>query len=222
MTLMPLLTAMPLSLPRRLLRLAPALCALAMLTGCAALSAVNKVAVPLEVYELRPPAGLAQAPGRPRPLDVIVELPTTTGSLATDRIMIRPTALQAQYLPEVRWADPVPVMVQTLMLRTLEARGAVRYVGRRPLGASGDYALVTEVVDFHAELAPDGTTAAVTLALIVRLVREGDARIVASRSFRAAAPAVSTETPALIAAFDAAAAALLTDFAGWLPGALPG
>lgn len=226
MTLLPRPTAMPLSLtlslPRRLLRLALALCALAVLTGCAALSAVNKVAVPLEVYELRPPAGLAQAAARPRPLDVIVELPTTAGSLDTDRIMIRPNALQAQYLPEVRWADPVPVMVQTLMLRSLEAGGALRYVGRKPLGASGDYALVTEVVDFQAALAPDGATAGVTLGLIVRLVRERDARIVASRSFRAEAPAASTETAALIAAFDAAAAAVLTEFAGWLPGALPG
>ena len=74
---------------------------------------------------------------RAAPRDVIIELPTTSGALATDRIMIRPNRLQAQYLPESRWSEPAPVMVQTLMLRAVEATGAVRYVGREPLGVSG-------------------------------------------------------------------------------------
>lgn len=198
-----------------------ALCAaLVVLSGCTALSALSDATQPLDVYELRAPSAIETSSGAPLPRDVIVELPTTSGALATDRIMIRPNALQAQYLPEVRWSEPTPVMVQTLMLRTVEATGRVRYVGRTPLGVSGDFALVTEVIDFQAELNPDGETATVQIRLLVRMVRERDARIVASRTFTASATSLSTETPAVIDAFSAASDQVFADFAGWIRGAL--
>lgn len=197
-----------------------ALTVFAVLSGCSAITALNDVTVPLEVYELRAPAGIAATGGRPLPVDVIIELPTTSGALSTDRIMIRPNALQAQYLPAVRWSDPTPVMVQTLLLRAVEATGAVRYVGRQPLGANGDFAVVTELVDFQAGLNADGETATAQLTLIIRVIRERDASIVASKSFSATAPSQSTETGAVIAAFDAASATLFGEFARWLPSAI--
>lgn len=203
-------------------RLLPAfalLAAFAVLSGCGALSAVSDATTPLDVYELRAPADIP-ARGRTLQRDVTIELPTTSGALSTDRIMIRPDALQAQYLPDVRWADPVPVMVQTLMLRAVEATGAVRYVGRKPLGISGDYAVVTEVVDFQADASGEGEGAEVRVHLIVRVVRERDARIVASRNFRATALSATTETPDLVTAFNAASDEVLRDFATWLPRAL--
>ena len=193
-----------------------------MLTGCAAISAVSDATTPLDVYELRSPNDIQTSSRRPLARDVIVEMPTTSGSLSTDRILIRPNRLQAQYLPDVRWSEPTPVMVQTLMLRTIEATGAVRYVGRQPLGVSGDYALVTEVVDFQAELAEENESALVRLNLIVRLVREQDARIIASRSFSATAPASSTQTQPLIESFNAAADQVFSDFAIWVQNALAG
>jgi cholesterol transport system auxiliary component len=204
----------------RHLRQGLALAALTLLAGCAAISAVSDAATPLDVYELRAPDGITPSTSAPLARDVIVEVPTTSGALSTDRIMIRPNALQAQYLPEARWSDPVPVMVQTLMLRAIEATGAVRYVGRTPLGASGDFALVTEVVDFQAELNPDGETATVQITLLVRMVRERDARIVASRSFSASTASTSTETSAVIDAFSSAADQVLLVFADWVRGRL--
>jgi cholesterol transport system auxiliary component len=199
------------------------LCAgLAMLSGCAAISAVSDAATPLDVYELRPPTAIVATSRRALQRDVIVELPTTSGALDTDRILIRPNPLQAQYLPDVRWSDTTPVTVQTLMLRSIEATGAVRYVGRTPLGVSGDYAVVTEVVDFQAEVDPTGDTATVRLQLLVRLVREQDASIVTSRTFTATAPAASTETMTVIEAFGVASDQVFAEFATWLQGALAG
>lgn len=199
-----------------------ALLASGLLAGCAALSAVSDATTPLDVYELRAPGGIEATSRRALPRDVIIELPTTGGSLATDRIMIRPDTLQAQYLPGVRWSEPVPVMVQTLMLRSVEATGAVRYVGRKPLGGSGDYALVTEIVDFQAEQLDGSDAATVNLRMIVRVVRERDARIIASRTFDSSAESPSTETQALVETFNTAADAVFTEFAGWLVASIPG
>ncbi|MDO7631367.1 MAG: hypothetical protein MUQ84_10615, partial [Loktanella sp.] len=60
------------------------------LTGCSTLSALNDVSIPLEVYELRAPESIALSIEQQMPVDVIIELPTTSGALSTDRIMIRP------------------------------------------------------------------------------------------------------------------------------------
>ncbi len=199
-----------------MLRAIVALVAVSALTGCAALSAIGDATTPLEVYELRAPTDIPTAQGRTLPRDVVVELPTTSGALETDRIMIRPNSMQAQYLPDVRWSEPAPVMVQTLMLRSIEATEGVRYVARQPLGANGDFAIVTELTDFQAELGADGNTAIVRVRLISRIVREDDARIVASRTFTSTAPSSSLDTQDLVAAFDTAAGSLLSEFATWV------
>lgn len=198
------------------LRQAALLTGLALLSGCAAISAVTDATTPLDVYELRAPESIQPTNRAPVARDVIVEQPTTSGALETDRIMIRPDALKAQYLPEVRWSEPTPVMVQTLMLRSIQATGAVRYVGRTPLGASGDVALVTEIIDFHAAVNPDFDTATVQIRLLVRMVRERDTQILASRTFSASMPSASTETETIIDAFSAASDRVFVDVADWV------
>lgn len=178
------------------------------LSGCSILGGET-----LDVYELRPPRDLPVSTAAPLRREVIVELPSTTGTLETDRIMIRPDAVQAQYLPGVRWGEETPIMVQSLMLRALNATGGVLFVGRRPLGSGGDFALVTDLVDFQAEVRGDDVVARV--ALDVRMVRERDVAIVASQAFASEAVAESDDTEAIIAAFNAASDAVLQDFTRW-------
>lgn len=196
------------------------LCLLPVLAGCSTLGALGDATTPLSVYDLRAPEGAPVVQGSALARDVVIELPTTSGVLQTDRILIRPDDIQAQYLPDVRWGDEVPVMMQTLMLRALENTNGLRYVGRRPLAGSGDYAIVTELVDFQAELSVDGLSAVVLIRMTSRLVREQDASVVTSRTFSANATAASTETKDLIVAFDAASDDLLIDFADWTMGTL--
>ncbi|MFD1344126.1 ABC-type transport auxiliary lipoprotein family protein [Litorisediminicola beolgyonensis] len=189
------------------------LIALLALPGCSALSAFSDATTPLGVYELRAPEDIPAAP-RQRPYNVTVEMPTTTGALDTDRILIKPSPLAAEYLPEVRWGEDVPTMVQSLLLRSLQRTNALAYVGREPLGLSGDIAIVTDVIDFQAETAGEG--ALVRLALSIQLVRESDVTILASRTFTAEAASPTTETEALVAAFDTASDTLLRAFAAWV------
>ncbi|MHA6325128.1 ABC-type transport auxiliary lipoprotein family protein [Roseivivax sp. CAU 1753] len=197
-----------------LIRLLPVL-ALLVLPGCSALSALSDATSVLDVYELRAPDDIAKAP-RQRNYNVTVEEPTTTGALLTDRIMIRPSELQAQYLPDARWGEEVPVMVQSLLLRSLQATDGLAYVGREPLGLSGDIAIVTDIIDFQARDLPEADAAIVTLRIAVQLVREKDISILASRTFTAEARSASRDNAAIIAAFDQASDALMRDFADWV------
>lgn len=190
------------------------------LTGCTTLGAFERAATPLDVYELRAPS--APRAAAPRPLDVIVELPEAGGAIATDRVMIRPAPMQAQYLADARWADPLPETVQTLMVRTLSDTGALRYVGRRPLGVGGDFAVLTELTDFQAEAEAAGPGAVINLRMIVRLVRERDATVVSTRTITAEAQAATTKSGDVIAAFDRATGQAMQAFAVWLLGSVSG
>lgn len=186
------------------------------LVGCGAISALGEASTPLDVYEIRPADAVQPTQRRPLATDIIVELPTTSGALQTDRIMIRPNPLQAEYLGGARWGEETPVMVQTLMLRSIEATQGVRYVGRQPLGLSGDYAIVTEIVDFQAELDEDAEAATAKLRFISRIVRENDVRIIASKTFSTSEIAPSLDTNEIVEAFDTAASRLLSEFSSWV------
>ena len=193
-----------------------ALATAALLPGCSAISALSGAATPLDAYDLTAPADGPQARGRSTSRQLVVELPTAPGALSNDRILIRPRPLQAAYLPDAKWAEEVPVMLQTLLVRSLEDTNAFRYVGRRPLGASGDYALISELTDFQAEAAPDGKTATIRLRLTARLVREDDATVLSSRTFNTSTPVVSTDTEDLVEGFNLANQQLLSETASWI------
>ncbi|WP_114964243.1 ABC-type transport auxiliary lipoprotein family protein [Alkalilacustris brevis] len=185
------------------------------LAGCATIAAIGQATTPLDAYELRAPADVATARGGALARDLIIEVPTTSGALDSDRIMIRPNPLQAQYLPGARWAENLPVMMQTVMLRSLENTNALRYVGRRPLGGAGDFALVSEITDFQAELR-DGDGAELRLRMTVRIIRESDASILASRTFTSGARSASTDTLDIVTSFDTAAQPMLREIAAWV------
>lgn len=184
------------------------------LSGCAALGALDRAAEPLDVHELRAPAEVPAVPGRGT-AQVVVEAPSAAGAIATDRILVRDGATRVAYLPDARWSAEAPEMVRSAMVETLIRAGAFGFVGRRPLGATGDYALVSDLVDFGARPEAGGDGAEVAMTLVARLVRERDAEIVAARRFAHAVRVPDTSTPALLSGFAAASDAVLTDLAGW-------
>lgn len=185
-----------------------------MLSGCAAITSLTDATTPLQAYGLRAPADAPAVRGSLR-RDLVIETPTAGGALDTDRILIRPDPFQAAYLPKTRWTDTAPVMLQNLMLRSFEDANALRYVGRRPIGGTADYLLVSELTDFQAELGPDGNTVTTRVRLTARLVRDSDAQILGSRTIQTTAPAASTEPAAVVAGFNEATSAALRELTIW-------
>lgn len=187
----------------------------AALSGCAALGALDRAAEPLDVYELRAPDAAPVARST-QGIHFVVEAPSASGAIDTDRILIRPSPSQVTYLPDGRWAEAAPVMLQTAMLETFLRANAFRFVGRRPLGASGDVALVSNLTEFGASVI-DGTEGAVVeMTIVARLVREEDAEVVATRTFSQALAVPETSTPVIIAGFEAVSGVVLSELADWV------
>lgn len=203
--------------------LRPALFALlcAALTGCGAIDALNSASAPARGFELRLPAEMPRAASASR-RHVTVEVPETSGALATDGMLIRTSGVEAAFLPGAQWTDDLPLMVQTLLLRGLAASEGYAFVGREPLGLSGDYVILTELVDFQGAARPaaesDAPHVTAQVSLQIRVVREADARVIGNRRFSREVPAAGDDAAQLAEAMDQAMAALLPEITAWIMG----
>ena len=144
-------------------------------------------------------------------------MPTASGALATDRILIKPSPLQAQYLPKGRWVDPVPELLQTLLVASLQNAGGFRLVGRDGAGMTPDFVARVEVNDFQAEAPADGThRTPVHVALTLTLLNEADRHLIGTRRFDATSVAANADALTVVAAFDAATRQLLAEAVTWV------
>jgi cholesterol transport system auxiliary component len=199
----------------RRIALALTVLALTQLAGCGAISSLSKASTELDAYTLSP-ARSEGAPDAGGSRHLIVETPTAPGALNTDRILIKPLPYQAQYLPDGRWSEPTPALVQTLLIGSFQNLGGFRLVGRAANGMIPDYTLITDVQDFQVEpLGGEGAGYAVRVRLIMSLIRESDRRILASRSFTHSETAASDDMAVLVAGFDRALQTTLREIVQW-------
>lgn len=98
----------------------------------------------------------------------------------------------------------------------LERSGGFRFVGRKPLGSSGDVAVISNIVTFDAALEPGSKAATIEVRLALRLVREEDVSVLASRTFAASDRAEDTSTEALVAAYDRATSRVMGEALDWI------
>ncbi|MGY6535100.1 MAG: ABC-type transport auxiliary lipoprotein family protein [Pararhodobacter sp.] len=185
------------------------------LPGCAAVTAVGAATAPLDTFDLRVEAARAPRAARALARAVIIEQPEVAGALDTDRIMVRPNPLQAEFLPGARWAEAPGPLLQGLIVRNLEDSGGLRFVGRRPVGPGGDFALIGTLTDFQAELGEDDAIS-VHIRYSARLVRESDAAIIAARVFDTRVPVGSSAALPLVEGFNSAAETVIPEISRWV------
>jgi cholesterol transport system auxiliary component len=183
--------------------------------GCAAIGALTQAATPLDAYSLTPAAATRGTASTAR--QITVELPTASGAIDTDRILFKPNRLRTQYLPGVRWIDPAPSLVQSLLVASLQDTGAFRHVGRPQAGPFPDYTVLTEIRAFEAAATTaEGPPYQIRVGLVLSLVREEDNQIIASSAFSAERSTDALEPEILVPAFDAATDQVLRDAVAWL------
>lgn len=191
--------------------------AISTLSGCGALGALNTAAAPLDTYDLAPAAGSTSGPRSAAKL--LIARPEASASLATDRIMVRSDGATITYLPDARWADEVPLVMQALLVRSIAGTGRIGYVGRSEGGPVPDAALLVRMDAFEVVVAPEGEVS-VRVDIDMTVVNDRDQRVLGRRSFAQAAYAANDSPPAITAAFQAALNVLLPSAAEWVLQAL--
>ena len=83
---------------------------------------------------------------------ILVEPPSAAGGLNTARIALKPEPTLLEYYAAALWIDVVPVMVQNLVVESLDASRAVEAVSpAEAVGIRPDYGLRIHIREFQAE-----------------------------------------------------------------------
>ncbi len=157
---------------------------------------------PPRLYELTPKSTFADdLPEVDARLNV--EVPTATAGLSNARIALRPTPTTLEYYAHASWIDVVPIMVQSLLLESLDNAGKIDVLGRGVVGVRAEYALLIHIREFQAEY--DGAGAPkIRVRLQARLVRLPRRISLGTTSDEFVVQAEDTSMPAIVRAFDEA------------------
>jgi cholesterol transport system auxiliary component len=173
-----------------------------LLGGCASVLELATGAPP-RLYQLTPKStfkdGLPEVDAR-----LSIEVPTATAGLNTSRIALRPTPTTLEYYAGASWIDVVPVMVQTLLLESVDNADKVDVLGREVVGIRADYGLLTHIREFQAEYQNGRDPPEVRVRLQVRLIALPRRTSLASTSAEAVVRAADTSLPSIVWAFDEA------------------
>jgi cholesterol transport system auxiliary component len=187
-----------------------------LLSACAVLSAGEETP---SLYTLTPKS--TYDPSLPQvSWQIVVEPPSAAAYLNTARIALAMTPTSADYYAKSAWTDRAPLMVQTLMVESLENSRRIVGVGRDVLSVRPTYVLQSELREFQAEYF-HGKPPLVHVRIVVRLVRQSDRQIVASRGFERCVRARDDQVTAVVQAFDDALGGVLKSLVSWSLRTLP-
>lgn len=182
-----------------------------MVSACAAIELATRE--PPRLFQLTPKSTFD--PSLPETDTTLsVEVPSATAGLNTARIALRPTPTTLEYFAGASWIDVVPIMVQNLLIESLDNTGRVDVLGREVVGVRADYALLTHVREFQAEYEGGGPPD-VRVRLQVRLVRLPRRISLAATSEEAVVQAESNSLDDIVTAFDRAFGDATKDVVGW-------
>ncbi len=142
-----------------------------------------------------------------------VPRPHAAELLDSPRIVVRPVPGELQVYKGAVWTQPAPDLLQDTLLRAFEDSGRIPGVARRGSGITGDYELLLDLRRFDSDYAPGSPAAVVEVG--AKLVSARSNQVVASRAFRATAPASATGVGAVSRAFEQALGTLAAEVVGW-------
>jgi phospholipid/cholesterol/gamma-HCH transport system substrate-binding protein len=128
---------------------------------------------------------------------LVIPDPTAVATLDTDRIQTRTADGATSAFADAQWSDTLSKLVQMKIIRAFEDANLLAGVGRPAEGLAGDFQLLLDIRTFQVQAA----SAVVELA---GKVVDKDGRIVATRLFRATAPADAATAKAAAGALDQA------------------
>ena len=183
------------------------------LGGCSAITSLNSASDPLEIYDLRPATGSTS--GRRTSRTLLIARPQASAALATDRIMIRTDPVSIAYLPDASWSDELPLVFQSLLVRSISQTGRIGYVGRSDAGPVPDKALLVRLDAFEVKAMGENVFD-VQVEVHLTILNDRDQRVVASRGFAQSAQTSDTTAKSVVGGFQKVLDDLLPVMSDWI------
>ena len=142
--------------------------------------------------------------------------PTATSGLSSDRIaLLRPPA-SLDYYADAAWADPLPSLLQSVLVEAFEASGRMPAASRDSDGAQSDYILNLDVRDFEARYDQGEGAPLGVVRLGVRLVESRSRKVAGYSTFAKEVRASANAINAAVEALNAALSGVLVDLVPWV------
>jgi cholesterol transport system auxiliary component len=171
-----------------------------------------------QIYRLSPQSPTASEPPHQRSLrrQLVIDVPTASQSLDTDRIALIHGRTKFDYYAGSLWTDRVPMLVQMLLVEAFESDGGIAHVGRDAQELTPDYLLAAEIRKFEAVYGDTGNRPPMAvIALDLVLVKMPEHRMLARTLIVEQSPASNNSVEGVVEAFDAAAGNLLPRCVTW-------
>ena len=196
-------------------RLLNSLLAMMLCTSLAGCISLISEPDPITVYSLRvkPLSDSVTMPKVPWSLTII--RPNTTSILDSNRIAVRPEANVLQVYKGANWSDPLPDLLQSVIVEAFEDSGAITTVSRQNSGVPAEVALLIDIRQFEAVYEDGAKTPVVVLQLHAKVLEYPSNRVIAVRNFNARIPAATKEIPDVVQAFDQGMNTLTVEIMSW-------
>lgn len=185
---------------------------LLMISGCGSLLSTP---APNDLYQLTSPT-LTETASTPKVLWRFgIDYPDAIGGLHAKRIAIRESKNKVGFIQGIRWVEPLPEMLQTLILETFEQSEYFTFVQRQTIGLVTDYILQTEIRDYHV-INTGRTGQQVHLRIQAKLVDRWKKSVFFEKTFEYRIPTGARGKPQIIAAFDQVTHQFLQNLLEWV------
>ena len=190
------------------LRVLPLLSVSLLLTACSGVFE-SDLAAP-QSYVLRLPAAPAPEPNSSGGT-LLVQRPDAGPGLASERIALLRSGQRFDFYAASRWAAPAPDVIESVMVDSLRATGAFSSVFDDTAPFAPRYSLRCTLRRFEADYTKGGGAPTVFVALDCTLGRHRDRELLASFTASGSAPAGDDRLNAVVAAFESATAAAMSE-----------
>ena len=123
------------------------------------------------------PAHVASGQYRKGYQSLKVRLPSATPELDTDRIALVQFGGRQDYIANAKWADFLPVLVQSALVQSFAASGRYANVMADDTPTATRYVLATDIEHFEIQMASGVAPAIARIRLRVKLLPGGSSRV---------------------------------------------
>ncbi|GAA4529047.1 ABC-type transport auxiliary lipoprotein family protein [Chelativorans composti] len=188
--------------------LVPGTLAASLLQGCAV---IGLGPAPVDAFDITAPREVTAVRRYPR-TQILVPQPTAIQILDGQDIAVR-VGSSLQLLKGARWADRLPVLVQSRVIEAFQRSGSFGGVGRPGEGLAIDYQVSIDIRSF--EISVEGGRQVARVDLFVRILNDRNGVVRASRDFRAVAPVGGEGSAGLVEALNRAFQQTAAEIVTW-------
>lgn len=142
---------------------------------------------------------------------LVVPEPTALLAVNSDKIRVRPAEGESTDIPNAKWADNAPILLQEKLIQSFENAGYSKSVSRPRDGFEAGYQLLLDIRTFSLSTAKEPLAEIEFEAKILG----SDGKIVAARTFNATAPATSADAASAASALNEAFGKAAKELVAW-------